>query len=590
MTDNAAPDAPRSPFHGVASREVVRDVVAAAALLVALPMPWDVTHRGSDRLEIVLVTVLSLLTLAIPYVRRAGVGAPSWDTVTTPRARLLGNLPYLVVAVLYLVLDAVRPDAGEGAVGAGLVLGLAGVLLAIAPTWERTLPVVAALVALGALATPVASLVAGAAWPATVVAVLNAALVIGVLWLTVVAYMRGELTAGLLLLAVGGAIAIELVLFAGGSESPWFESLHGQRLGLLLLPVLAACAARGVLDAAAATTSETAAEHAARWVRIAVRSFDLVMLVAGFVALVALVRLVGDRGDTVPLVLRLVVGALMVGVALAARRALVRDPRQGHTTAVGAACVLVVLGLVIVVARAGLGTQSNVEELLATFGLPGIVLVALLVPASVRDLVSASEPAPGTGTGHERGHDAGHHARRDGGDDGAQGGVADGPRTAAQPAVRPAAQPTAHRPSPPDSRPGSRQPGGPAPQQPWGTAPVDATQQLQPVRDVDPPASRASWETAVQPPVQSPAQQPVQQPVHEPTQVLPPVADVSGSPWSAAQAMDPGTSLADLARIVQEAPHLRAYVASNPSTYPALLDWLGALGDPAVDAALRSRR
>jgi phosphoglycolate phosphatase-like HAD superfamily hydrolase len=42
--------------------------------------------------------------------------------------------------------------------------------------------------------------------------------------------------------------------------------------------------------------------------------------------------------------------------------------------------------------------------------------------------------------------------------------------------------------------------------------------------------------------------------------------------------------------IVQEAPHLRPHVARNPATYPALLDWLGALGDPEVDAALRSRR
>ncbi|WP_342665903.1 hypothetical protein, partial [Promicromonospora kroppenstedtii] len=72
------------------------------------------------------------------------------------------------------------------------------------------------------------------------------------------------------------------------------------------------------------------------------------------------------------------------------------------------------------------------------------------------------------------------------------------------------------------------------------------------------------------------------------TAVLPPV--VAGGRWSAAQALDPATPLADLAKIVQESPHLRPQVAANPSTYPALLDWLGALGDPQVDAALRSRR
>jgi hypothetical protein len=70
------------------------------------------------------------------------------------------------------------------------------------------------------------------------------------------------------------------------------------------------------------------------------------------------------------------------------------------------------------------------------------------------------------------------------------------------------------------------------------------------------------------------------------TAVLPPV----GGRWTPAVALDPATPLADLAKIVQEAPHLRPQVAANPSTYPALLDWLGALGDPQVDAALRNRR
>ncbi|OLT54004.1 hypothetical protein [Cellulosimicrobium sp. CUA-896] len=60
--------------------------------------------------------------------------------------------------------------------------------------------------------------------------------------------------------------------------------------------------------------------------------------------------------------------------------------------------------------------------------------------------------------------------------------------------------------------------------------------------------------------------------------------------FTAEQALDPSTPLEVLAQIVQDAPHLRPQVASNPSTYPALLEWLGNLGDPAVDAALRARR
>lgn len=45
-----------------------------------------------------------------------------------------------------------------------------------------------------------------------------------------------------------------------------------------------------------------------------------------------------------------------------------------------------------------------------------------------------------------------------------------------------------------------------------------------------------------------------------------------------------------IAQIAQYAPELRACIARNPNTYPALLDWLRQLGDPDIDAALASRR
>jgi hypothetical protein len=55
------------------------------------------------------------------------------------------------------------------------------------------------------------------------------------------------------------------------------------------------------------------------------------------------------------------------------------------------------------------------------------------------------------------------------------------------------------------------------------------------------------------------------------------------------QAADPSTDLGTLADIATHHPALRATVAANPSTYEGLLDWLGQLGDPAVDAALAIR-
>lgn len=55
------------------------------------------------------------------------------------------------------------------------------------------------------------------------------------------------------------------------------------------------------------------------------------------------------------------------------------------------------------------------------------------------------------------------------------------------------------------------------------------------------------------------------------------------------QAADPGTPLTTLQQLAQHHPELRATIAENPSTYPALLDWLGRLRMPDVDAALARR-
>ncbi|MFP7695754.1 hypothetical protein [Trueperella sp. LYQ143] len=57
----------------------------------------------------------------------------------------------------------------------------------------------------------------------------------------------------------------------------------------------------------------------------------------------------------------------------------------------------------------------------------------------------------------------------------------------------------------------------------------------------------------------------------------------------AALAADPQTPLETLHYIAAQYPQLRPAIALNPSTYPALLEWLGQLGDPTVDAALAQR-
>ena len=60
--------------------------------------------------------------------------------------------------------------------------------------------------------------------------------------------------------------------------------------------------------------------------------------------------------------------------------------------------------------------------------------------------------------------------------------------------------------------------------------------------------------------------------------------------YSAYDASNPATAPAVLAQIAEHRPELRALVAANPSTPEPVAQWLGGLGDVAVDAALRRRQ
>ncbi|NNU28413.1 hypothetical protein [Isoptericola sediminis] len=619
MSDAVAVDQRRSPFAGVPTREIVRDAVAVGALLVALPLPWAMLLRGSDLLWVVLATVAALVVIVAPYAERAGVLSEGWKRLAEPATRWWGLAPYGLVALLYLVLDVVSPGDQEGFVGGGLAVGLAGAVLAAAMTGTRPMVVSALVLAAGAVLNPLLNLVGDTSANGVLGALLGAVLVLGLLWATVRRFLRGDDAAGIVLLVVGGAVMLEIVMLGGGVGTAWFDSVHGSRFGLLLLPVVSAAAAVPVLTRIDALADEPVEAASARWVRVAVQSFELMTLVAGFVAAVALVRLVGV-GVSAEVIVRLIVGVLVVVVAVLARRALLRNPKDGHATAVGAACVVVVLGVIIVVARAGVGTASRVEELLLALALPALVLVALIVPPSVRALLG-SEPAAAPVHGQaEHGqysqpeygqyagpdHDQpeyGQYAQPDYGQ--YAGPDHDQPEYGqyAQPEYGQYAQPehaqqwsgeesghsassaVSRKPSS-GSEPGARWRGT------WADG-TDATQHMSPVRSA--PSGEQPQAAGSSSPVDATA---VQQPVRaqaeatraESTQMMSPVADAPAGSWTAEQAMDPHTPLEQLAQIVQEAPHLRPHVAANPATYPALLDWLGALGDPAVDAALRSRR
>ncbi|MBE9924733.1 hypothetical protein G8C93_02360 [Cellulosimicrobium cellulans] len=664
-----------SPFAGIPVSDYVRDGVAALLLLVSLALPWDVSSRASDKIEVVLLTILSLLTLALPYLARTGVLPTTWTVHTTRTVRLLANAPYVLLVLVYLVVDVVGGGDladGWGGVGSAAALGLAGALLAAQPReselgpqdqdravtdrWLQALLALAALLALTVLLTVILTAtgtrLGGALF--VLLVIVAAVFVLALAGPPTYGTWRRSEAARLTLVGLGVMLAVGFVLGSGNNGLVTIESTHGGRFGLVLVPALAAVAAAPAVHRAMA-----AADPVTTWVRVAVNALDLVLVVAGYVAVSAVLTLAdGARG--VPVVLAVIVGVLAAAVAFVARRSLARDAATGRPLALGGAGVVALLGIVLLVVtsnRVVLG--GGVEHVLLAFGLPLLVVGALTVPREVRAYFAEHRPVPAaTGAEAARAYVWQPPAPK--------------PPKPARPAPAPAGPSTGAHPTtghtgaypttgPTGAYPQAGQTGaypatGPSGAYPQAghTGPVptqqapdrrfaagsDATEVL-PVQPVEPErsgyAARPGFtpdegpSTAVLPAYQEEqpgtgpqptAQQPgqgypqqgygqqqgyassgpgqqgyapqgygqqgyAQQPAAQQPSYAPP-AQPAG--FTAAQALDPGTPLEVLAQIVQDAPHLRPQVAANPSTYPALLEWLGNLGDPAVDAALRSRR
>ena len=125
MPQAAAPSA----FAGVPVGDHVRDGAAALLLILSLTMPWDGWHAATSRLEVVLITIVSLLSLSVGYLARANAFGPAFTVARAATVRRLANLPYVLLFVVYLLIDVVN----GGGIGAAAALGLAGVVLAVQP-------------------------------------------------------------------------------------------------------------------------------------------------------------------------------------------------------------------------------------------------------------------------------------------------------------------------------------------------------------------------------------------------------------------------------------------------------------------------
>jgi hypothetical protein len=124
----------------------VRDGFAVALLVLALLLPWNLEFGvgvpGSDGTTFVVLAVVTVLAVAaalVPHLGPFRLAAPQSDVRRTGGIRLLLSLAYLVVVIGFVAFHLVQTvhSGGTGAVppgvGPGMLLGVAGALLAAQP-------------------------------------------------------------------------------------------------------------------------------------------------------------------------------------------------------------------------------------------------------------------------------------------------------------------------------------------------------------------------------------------------------------------------------------------------------------------------
>ena len=508
--------APRqNPFAGITVRDYLLDGVAVLLLLISLFLSWNAgVNKSTDHIAVIVIMVLTLFTVSIHYLHRAGVLPASLAPGKVHLFRVLSLIPYLVLAGVFTVLELIKVFkwmgsslTGYPALGVAYFIGLAAVVLIALPrSFEVRTDNPLANPAYGLIAVRGISGLAGVTslfatvfylivmrdlhsqdWLDTIAMVLLGLLTAAVLAAPAV-LLRAPNTAPLLriLPAIGAAAALQMMIGNGyvGLFEPYF--------GLFLLPLIGAVAANPALAAYDRNHQELDLHQ--RTATVATFAIVPVAVLTLFTAITGII--VSSNKVPAGLIAIAVLSVFIVLAALVGGAQLRSNPAGGRGAALVAFGATAVIALTIVIIGAAADNiDVNPWQMVLLLGLPVIGVYSLVGPKVVRESAAANRPARPT-----QGHDQ--------------------PAQWAQPGLAPQ---------------GVAQPAPPAPPA---------------------PAAPAAPQEGPNP------------------------ADIAADPNA------PGKALADIA---SNHPHLRPVIAANPGTYPELLQWLGSLGDPQVDAALATR-
>ena len=544
-----------NPFSGLPLSDVLRDVAALVLLVTALFYDWNFDagiNSGANLWFVDVSLAFALVSLAATYLWKLGVFGQAWNVRTNGLIRLGATIPYFISVLVVVILDL----ADDRGVGVGVAIGLfAAILVAqprkhelpptsLAPSDKIWVYVTGGLVALSALLALVTSLIYigdlndfGAEAPEIIVYVIAAVVYTVLLAYGAVLALMSK-PAGIALIAGFGLIVLVLGMLHIDGENA------SQLTGFITLPTgaesfqIPGFGAFLLVGAAAAALSPGAsratggATHPISLAGAAKSGFLLLALASLIHVLSAIcIGIIADDFGA-GVIVSLIISVLAAGVAVFG---FVTTSSTGSKTlplfAVAVWAVLVIIASIVlaIIDEVSPGFQSilSAGQSLPAHTWLGAILAAAFIAFAI------------TGAGTIGGGVKKVFANAQ----------AAGPAT------------------------GAPLPGAPAP-----TAPI-----------VTPPAPAPAA------PAPAPAPAPTFEAPHEPTPTQQiPVAEAYTEEIAldpiVQRASDPTISQAELADLVQNHPQARAAAASNPQAYPGMLEWLGQLGDPEVDAALARRQ
>lgn len=412
-----------SPFSAIPMSDYVRDGLAATGLILSFFMVWQYGAGSAggpitggiaaSRIDVILVSLVSLLSLSVTYLWRAGVFGPAWNYAKTQDLRLLANIPYFLMVVVYLIIELV----GHQGLGPAVAFGLAGAMLASQPRRaeladndvprdKRWLRVVVGLAWLVAVLTVIQIIEMFVLFPSQDLGYTLIPIIMGAASATLLLVIAsrvarcenawrltgiglGIAAAGLGLLSLSPQFSLADANFY--SSSPSFSLMFWIAFG-------AAASAPSV-----ARLMKPDASEAARWMGSSAVLLELAVWANALMSLVSIIALIqqatSGSGRYIPWILALFFGAVGVVAGVVVRASATRDERQGQLLATAYAGLLFVLGLVLVILWS-VQSPGGISPLTVIIGfiIPTGLVAVLWGPPAVRQHFSALQSPSHDGT------------------------------------------------------------------------------------------------------------------------------------------------------------------------------------------------